>query len=66
MAILTILEMGRRTVLETVEEIKELIDNSDETNDYIKVNISSLKKDVSDRTQYETAYIFKYHLTMFE
>jgi len=70
MATLTILEIGRRTVLETVQEVKEFIANSGETDDFIQVNIaysiSSLKKDTSDRIEYQTVYILKYHITMFE
>jgi len=62
--------LGRRTVLETVQEVKEFIANSGETDDFIQVNIaysiSSLKKDTSDRIEYQTVYILKYHITMFE
>ena len=66
MAVLTILEIGRLTVLETVEEIKELIDNSGETNEFIQVNIEQPYNFGSLITEHKTAYILKYHITLFE
>ena len=70
MAVLTILEIGRQTVLETVEEIKELIDNSGETNEFIQVNIENsfepLDFNKPNRIEHKTVYILKYHITMFE